>query len=64
MKPIIPGVPDPVEKELKSLIDRINSENAALNKILTLVELKEADQIRDASGETEAEKTKENNKTK
>lgn len=33
--------PNPVEQELQDMIDQLNSENAALNKILSLLESKE-----------------------
>ncbi|NTW24675.1 MAG: hypothetical protein HGA37_08250 [Lentimicrobium sp.] len=44
MKPINPKESDPIEKEMKSLIDRLNNENAALSKILNLAGLSETDQ--------------------
>jgi hypothetical protein len=48
--------PDKVEKELKSLIDKLNSENAALTKILSLVGLNESDRITETPAEEKQKK--------
>jgi len=64
MKPENKPGPDKVEKELKGLIDRLNSENAALNKILSLVGLNEPDRITETPAEKKQKKPKAKNKTK
>jgi hypothetical protein len=51
---------DQVEKELQGLIDQLNSENAALNKILSMVETKDNAKPK----ETSEEKESKNNKVK
>jgi len=64
MKPENKPGPDKVEKELKGLINRLNNENAALAKILSLVGSNEPDRIKETPAEKKQKKPTAKNKTK
>jgi hypothetical protein len=49
---------DQVEKELQGLIDQLNSENAALSKILSMVETKKVTKPKETSEEKEPKNSK------
>ena len=64
MKPENKPGPDKVEKELKGLINRLNNENAALAKILSLVGSNEPDRVTETPAEKKQKKPTTKNKTK
>lgn len=64
MKPINPKETDPIEKEMKRLIDRLNNENAALNKILSHSGMNDTDQPGESPPENSGEKSGNKKKSK